>query len=298
MSIWWFGSDSSTAQGPPSIATYTVDGGDPIQFEISQGVTTLFSTNQYPYGDHTLHVIYQGNGGSLALTLSSVLVQRVASAGTAVVTQTNPPAGLNTPTISNSPAITNTPASINNATSTNASNHTITSTGTNMSDTTSTTINPDSHIGSNTLLPEPISSTKESITPQFSTPAQHQHHGLDATSLEGVLGGVIGFILILLGVTIYFSIIHRGRARARRVPTDPGIPESLNSREVMPFPLASQGETHRSGCLSKGTVDEPTFPTSIPDGSTEELATSTLPASQAHSNGDQGQGNNSLGRLI
>lgn len=97
IAISWFGKKSTNSGLANSTATYTIDGGDPFPFELVYSPRLgaqpgLFVTQEYSYGNHTLHVMHNGNNGSIPLTLSSLIVQRVASinnaAGPALSTST------------------------------------------------------------------------------------------------------------------------------------------------------------------------------------------------------------------
>ncbi|KAF5328399.1 hypothetical protein D9619_013320 [Psilocybe cf. subviscida] len=93
VAILWYGKSSTNPQLSNSTATYTMDGGDPFTFSMVYNThlpsqPSLFRTQQYPYGNHTLHVVYQGNNGSIPLTLYGLIVQRVATTDAAGVPQT------------------------------------------------------------------------------------------------------------------------------------------------------------------------------------------------------------------
>lgn len=70
VAVAWYGKDLTNSQLANSTATYTMDGGDPFSFQLYYSTQLppqpdLFKTQQYPYGNHKLHVEYQGNNSSV-----------------------------------------------------------------------------------------------------------------------------------------------------------------------------------------------------------------------------------------
>jgi hypothetical protein len=84
VAISWYGKKSTNPRLANSTATYTIDDSDPFPFQLVYypelaAQPGLFKTQQYPYGNHTLRVVHNGNTGSIPLTLIALIVQRVAA---------------------------------------------------------------------------------------------------------------------------------------------------------------------------------------------------------------------------
>ncbi|KAH9483325.1 hypothetical protein JR316_0005431 [Psilocybe cubensis] len=78
-----------------AMASYSIDGGDPVKFTVNNLATsvldtiteqTIFQTNQVAPGNHTIQIVYHGNSTTTPLTLMSLLVT-----GTKTILSVDPP---------------------------------------------------------------------------------------------------------------------------------------------------------------------------------------------------------------
>ncbi|KAH9484520.1 hypothetical protein JR316_0004002 [Psilocybe cubensis] len=86
VSMTWLGLYDNNLSGPPTTATYTINGSNPIPFPVnnfaSNFTPTIFDqiilqTNDYPHGLHNLEITYNGDSNNAPLTLTSFIVQNV-----------------------------------------------------------------------------------------------------------------------------------------------------------------------------------------------------------------------------
>ncbi|KAF9474372.1 hypothetical protein BDN70DRAFT_899003 [Pholiota conissans] len=92
-SLTWFGYYLSQFPAAATTATYTIDGGNPMSFDLNgiQSQSTgaelnqrFFTTGMLSAGQHTLKVTYNGNGDTTPLSIYNLVVQNGASAGISV----------------------------------------------------------------------------------------------------------------------------------------------------------------------------------------------------------------------
>ncbi|PPQ75095.1 hypothetical protein CVT26_011907 [Gymnopilus dilepis] len=245
VSLTWIGFYDSSLPTAATTATYSIDGGKPVAFNLNgaaaQSINNVeynqvfFQTPQLAAGKHTLQVVYQGNAQTAPLTL--LILETQGGAGS---TGTNGSNG--TPT---SLGVTKTTTgSLPNSSAPSSSG----SSGTSQTSTTSS-------ISSGTSTNLPTTSSDASNSNSSSNTNTPSSNSKSSNHLGAIIGGALGGLALLIAVflLLFFWRLKRKRSQVRQYvvvdPFQPAPPASTGAG-----PSSSMGMSTGTG-MAQAAVD-------------------------------------------